>query len=418
MALDDFLAATKTQELRDALNVRGIPGGADGAGLNAQAGVRGSPIVDYRCLAGLELYKQTTQKGNGRTVNAARNATVDVLWATNSNNDLSLVMTNAGNNTGSSSATGLLTFGLMLIGNTTSDITAMDVFGGFVSHITLISGTYAWRLPIGVRDGVQGLPGLQNVRSSNMNYPSNSLALWNNRYDFGSSTTPASDRYGHGWQFATSYILGTRFARNPDTAAVYRMTATHPSLGADGTTFSHRSDSSITAATLRVPANAGATLYELMQANYPVFRIYDFTLRTSSGVAVPSEMPSSASGSTADYITDAIVTPVPQPSVIARSNFQTEYAVSISQGTPSSLAINDVASTAFMTRPGVYDFSISVSPASTAITNASYVYDASTDVFTFIPTAAGTYTIVLTAALTSNPLAAATQTLTFVVTES
>ena len=131
---------------------------------------------------------------------------------------------------------------------------------------------------------------------------------WQNNIDGTARVTPTADRYYHGF-YNGRFTSGTRFERNPTTALVYLMTGM-----VMNTESSSRS----------VPGDGGATLWELMEANYASFRIYDFTLRNlTDGTAVPSAMPRSLSNTTGDYIRDAIIEPIQAQRIEGRAEFQT-----------------------------------------------------------------------------------------------
>ena len=162
----------------------------------------------------------------------------------------------------------------------------------------------------------------------------------------------------------------------------------------------------------RVPGDAGATLWGLLSANYASFRIYDFTMMTPQGAAVPSEMPLSASGATGDYIRDAIIVPHVVDTIEARTAFNTDIALTV--GTP--LAITSIPDTAFRTTPGGQAFTVAFTPASSSIDGLTWNYATDTENLNLIASKAGVYTLTITGILTSNPTSVAAQTLTITAT--
>ena len=350
--IQSWLDSTAIGELRDALNFRGVPGAGAGASVPSQSGTRGSAIVDYRCLAGLEFYKQSRFLGTGNARNNARDNTGDPLWASNANNDLSLILTTLSHRRGpqGTHTEAIPVFGLMMIGRQAATTLPRDVFGGIPSSITLISGTYAWRLPIAATTATQG-PSGRIVTA-----PSNTLRDWQPRYDYGSTVTPATDRYGYGWLSGGDtdddpVVFGSRFERNPPTATVYQMACNYL-MSELGT----------------VPTDGGATLINLLLANYATFRVYDFTIQTPGGTAVPSAMPRSLSGSTSGNITDAIIEPIQSERIETRAEFQTEYPVKV--GTIQT--IGSIPATAFRTTPGALLYTVAITPASGDIDGLTY----------------------------------------------
>ena len=322
----------------------------------------------------------------------ARDDTFDYLWGTNANNDRSIMMTNIsgysrqGHWTRTSQAR--LMFGAMLIGRDAASTQVRDVFGGTPSHITLISGTYAWRMPLSTV-GVTYRGGVDVV-----DVYANRLVEWRNNIDGGAAVTPASDRYYHGFDNG-AYTSGTQFERNPTTALVYVMTG-----------MLMQSESN----TRSVPSDAGATLWGLLAANYASIRIYDFTLLTPQGAPVPSAMPRSLSNTTGDYIQDAIIEPIQAQRIEGRAEFQTEYEVRT--GTP--LTISSIPATAFRTTPGALSFQVAITPATGDIDGLTYTYASGS--IGALATEAGTYTLTITASLNVNPSYVAVQTITITAT--
>ena len=393
--IQSWLDSTAIGELRDSLNFRGVPGSGAGASVPSQSGTRGSAIVDYRCLAGLEFYKQSHFLGTGNARNNARDNTGDPLWSTNSNNDLSLILTTLSHRRGPQGAhtEAIPVFGVMMIGRQAATTLPRDVFGGIPSSITLISGTYAWRLPIAATTARQG-PSGRIVTA-----PSNTLRDWQPRYDYGSTVTPATDRYGYGWLSGGDtdddpVVFGSRFERNPPTATVYQMACNYL-MSELGT----------------VPTDGGATLINLLLANYATFRVYDFTIQTPGGTAVPSAMPRSLSNTTGGYITDAIIEPIQAQRIEGRAEFQTAYDATVNRG----FAISSIPSTAFRTTPGALAFTVAVTPASADIDGLGWDYMNGN--LGLLATKAGEYTLTITASLNVNPSYVAVQTITITATE-
>ena len=387
-----WIESTKADELRDSLNWRGIPSGAEGATLATQQGVRGSPIVDAACVPGLELYKVSPLQGQGNVAGAVFANSGDYLWASAGNLDLSLMMWNVPNRGNSAAANQALCFGVMLRGDIAAATQPDDVFGALPAEMVLVSGTHAWRKRFA---GV----------SSTGNSGPNSTAPFSSGELLSGQTFTAGDVSFNGWQASGPGAgrVGSQFVEDtPLPFLVY--------------TFAD-------AQRLRSAVGAGepgsSQLRQLIAANYATFRIYDFTLRTAEGNNVEAVMPPSMSGvNTNDdstnsywYIDDAIIAPRSPRSIAAVDSWQATRTVPVN----SSLTIANVPLSGFQATAGE-TFAVGIAPGADQIQGASYTYDRDSGRFSFIATAAGIYRVVFTASLTAEPGKRAQVPLTITVT--
>ena len=351
--------------------------------LASQQGVRGAPIVDAGCVAGLELFKVSPFTGTGLAgADAAGNPTFinsnDYLWSSATNLDLAFMMWNephSGTNNEQD-----LQFGIMLRGDTTSNVQPNDVFGAPVSQVVLISGSLAWRvqmeLPIG---RIQNQTLTQGIALTRGNTTLNVIELFTG--ERGLSQFP---------------VL------TPLPFLVY---------------FFYDNGRLWTAANPASANTGGGVLLELISANYAGFRIYDFTLAQRDGTGwqhTDARMPQSQGGSnTSDrtvpdpaqqgstinndsfwYIDDAVIIPAAERSISALASWDENRTATA--GTAFTIA--NVLTEAFSVLPVGDPVSVAVSPASDDIDGASYTFDRSTNAFSFIG-AAGSYSLVFTASM-------------------
>ena len=414
-----WLASTKAEELRDALNWRGIPGGGEGARLATQQGVRGSPIVDASCVPGLELYKVDPAAGDG-IVQAGDSPTRfvhtgDYMWASAGNLDLSFVMwsnTNFGRSQVGSNWH--LCCGIVLRGDTADEVRTADVFGSRPAQMVLTSGTHAWRVSFEVSSAEGDSSPV--VRSG---YYSDALVIVR-PYHLPGNTTPLFNGWPSFPGTGGPYGIGSQFPETtPIPSLVYIFSSSsrlRPGAGAD--------------------VVAGETeLYNLMAANYATIRIYDFVLAATDlqpGQTQPiATMPPSASGVNTnlartptaddpdqfednpsyDYINDAIIAPRSPRRIAANPAWVSARSVAVN----TTLTISDLGLSAFNATAGER-FSVGVAPASAQIANASYAYNRTTGAFTFTATEAGTYRLAFTGALAAEPGKRAQVSLTITVT--
>ena len=361
-----WLDTTKNHELRDALNFVGIPASADGATLATQQGTRGSPIVDASCIPGLELYKVAATAGQGNVSNNAFESSGDYMWASAGNLDLSFLMWNspAANNRNR------FNFGILLRGDTASEVQVDDVLGRDPSQLVLVSGTHAWRM-------------------TTLNAP----AL------LAGQTITAGGVSFNGWSDGLNNIGSQFLADTPLPFLVWRTFSTN-TAGAPG-----------------VAASSLPRLLTLMTANYATFRIYDFTLRDEdpSVAPIPATMPPSMSGANTNtqsipdpddisqtilnpsyyYISDAIVAPRSPRSIVVQPTWTQARSVAVD----TDLSFN--ISEAFLTSPSGETTAVGFSPASRD--NATYSLNRGTGVFTFRASVAGVYRVIFTGVLRSEP---------------
>ena len=400
MSYDGWLESTKNQELRDSLNFRGIPSGATGATLASQQGTRGAPIADASCVPGLELFKVSPLPGTGQIFGTppAFRATGDYLWASAGNLDLSFMMWNLPSILGTSprgSATSnpdRLAFGIMLRGDSATQLGRLDTFGAPVSDIVLVSGTLAWRIRTAIYSTSQSIVTQGLIPGGTLTAGTSTL----NGIDTGSAaifgSIPFATRPG---------TSGTQFpVQTPLPFAVYY--------------FASEAEFSV--------ANRGlGVLLDLMTANYAGFRIYDFTLQSRLNEGwqiVPATMPQSQSGANTNsptipdpsdvsqtianpnywYIEDAVIAPAAERSISVASAWSEDRNTAVGD----TLTISDLA-IAFDVLPAGEPISVAVSPTSADLANAAYTYNPTTRTFAITSSVAGEYQLVLTAAMTNAP---------------
>ena len=384
----------KAQELRDALNWRGIPEAAEGATLATQQGTRGSPIVDAACVPGLELYKVSPLQGTGFIANSQSPLanSGDYMWASAGNLDLSFLMWNDPGRSGAATNNSLRC-GIMLRGDILAATQLDDVFGAAPAEMVLVSGTHAWRVRF------------------------NSAPLLRE-----GGTRTGSNGSFNGWDSRIANVeAGSQFTE--DTPL--------PFLVYEFFTDSGRLQTS------NAVSSGGTDLLSAMRANYATFRIYDFTLYTpaappAQGVTpIPARMPPSMSGRNTNaelvpnpanpaqtiqnqyywYVPDATIAPRSPRSISAQPTWDSDHTVAVN----SQFSIRNLANSAFQVTAGE-SFSIGIAPGAAQIQGASYTYDRDTDVFSFIATAPNISRLVFTGALTAEPGKRAQVPLTITVT--
>ena len=164
-----------------------------------------------------------------------------------------------------------------------------------------------------------------------------------------------------------------------------------------------------TAANAASQFSGGAILLELMSSNYAGIRIYDFTLARRDGTGwqhTEARMPQSSSGSGSTnktlggywYIQDAVIAAPAERSLSVSDTWDADRAATAG----TAFTISDVLSAAFNVSPSNEPVTVSVSPATADLANATYTYNQTTNAFSIIASA-GVYQLVFTASMDNLP---------------